>query len=354
MSEPKGTLARTAALLVPTLTGLVASAMLLVDYVRPAAVFCAEDDGGCAFVRGTKLASILGVPTPVFGVAAFLALGLLALQRGPRARAAHAAIAAVGALGAIFFLTVQAAMGHWCRYCVVVDASLCLVLVAALLRLKGAWDPSEQLWPRVAGAGGLAAALLVPLGIGFTMKPPPPVAAVAEAVPDAIQAEMARTTDGRITVVDFADFECPFCRMSHEAIAPVLESNRSRIRLVRKQVPLTRIHPHALDAARAACCGEALGKGDAMADALFRAPVEDLTTEGCEKIAVSLGLQADAFRACVIDPKTGAQIDADIATFRAARGHGLPTLWIDGQKLEGRQSAETLQEALAGAGARKG
>ena len=353
MSEPKGTLARTAALLVPTLTGLVASAMLLVDYVRPAAVFCTEEDGGCAFVRGTRLASILGVPTPVFGVAAFLALGLLALQRGSRVRAAHAAIAAIGALGAIFFLTLQAAMGHWCRYCVTVDVSLCLVLVVALFRLKGAWDPSEKVWPRVAGAGGIAAALLVPLGVGFAIKPPPPVA-VVEAVPDVIQAEMARTTDGRITIVDFADFECPFCRMSHEAIAPVLESNRSRVRLVRKQVPLTRIHPHALDAARAACCGEALGKGDAMADALFRAPVEELTPEGCEKIAVSLGLQADAFRACVSDPKTSAQIDADIATFRAARGHGLPTLWVDGQKLEGRQSAETVQEALTGAIARKG
>ena len=98
-----------------------------------------------------------------------------------------------------------------------------------------------------------------------------------------IRAEMARTRElgpvGAVTVVDFVDFECPFCRMTHAELEPILEAHRDRLRVVRRQVPL-HMHPHALDAARAACCGERLGSGDAMASALFSAPVDQLTRGG--------------------------------------------------------------------------
>src|SRR6202000_3010387 len=118
-----------------------------------------------------------------------------------------------------------------------------------------------------------------------------------------------QTPPGEITVVDFVDFECPFCRMTNAELAPVLASHRARVRLVRRQVPL-KSHSHALDAARAACCGEQMGKGEAMADALFSAPVESLTREGCEKGAQSVGLPVDSYRACVSGPKTDGRIDA--------------------------------------------
>src|SRR5262249_31983586 len=101
-------------------------------------------------------------------------------------------------------------------------------------------------------------------------------------------------------------------------------------------------------------CGEVLGKGDAMADALFSAPVEELTPEGCEKIALSLGIDADAYRKCVVDPKTDARIQADQDAFKAAQGHGLPTLWIDEAKIEGAQPGEELERVVRAAIARKG
>jgi predicted DsbA family dithiol-disulfide isomerase len=141
--------------------------------------------------------------------------------------------------------------------------------------------------------------------------------------------------------------------MTHAELAPIVAANASRVRVIRKQVPLTRIHPHALDAARAACCGELLGKGDAMADALFSAPVEDLTPEGCEKIALSLGLDIDAYRKCVSDPKTDERIRADEDAFRASGGRGLPTIWIDETKLEGAQDGPELERVVRAAIARK-
>jgi predicted DsbA family dithiol-disulfide isomerase len=109
------------------------------------------------------------------------------------------------------------------------------------------------------------------------------------------------------------------------------------------------LHEHALDAARAACCGDQLGKGDAMAEALFSAPVEELTPDGCAKLAVSLGLDENAFRSCTQDPATDARIQADSAEFRAAEGHGLPTLWVGQRKIEGAQPAEVFERAIRSA-----
>jgi predicted DsbA family dithiol-disulfide isomerase len=163
-------------------------------------------------------------------------------------------------------------------------------------------------------------------------------------LPDPI-AEAMQAAGGKVSIVDFADFECPFCRMTHAELSPVLERRKDKVHVVRKHVPL-RIHAHALDAARAGCCGENLGKGEEMANALFEAPPEELTPEGCEKLAAAHGLDVQKFRACIQDPATQARIDKDKETFRAVKGHGLPTLWVDGTKLEGAQSAEELAVSL--------
>jgi len=138
--------------------------------------------------------------------------------------------------------------------------------------------------------------------------------------------------------------------MTNVEFSPVLETYASRVRLVRKQVPLP-MHPHAIHAARAACCGEKLGKGDAMAEALFTA--EDLTPAGCDKVAQSLGLDLGAFEACIHDPSTDQQIQKESAEFRATLGRGLPTIWIDGEKFEGLQEGSVFEQAMTRAMANK-
>jgi protein-disulfide isomerase len=172
-------------------------------------------------------------------------------------------------------------------------------------------------------------------------------------VPDVIRDEMRKTPPGQLTVVDFVDFECPFCRLTQAELEPVLEAHKDRVRVVRRQVPL-HSHPHAHDAARAACCGAKLGKGNEMAAALFAADVEALTPGGCEKLAEQAGLNPDAFRACVVDPATDASIEADHAEFQAAGGYALPTIWIGRRQLVGARSreeiAKVVDEELAASG----
>jgi predicted DsbA family dithiol-disulfide isomerase len=97
-----------------------------------------------------------------------------------------------------------------------------------------------------------------------------------------------------------------------------------------------------------------LGRGDAMADALFSAPVSELTRDGCEKIAQSVGLEVGRYRACVDSPAPDARIEKDRAAFKEAGGFALPTIWIGNQQLVGAQSAATLATAIETALARAG
>ena len=326
------------AALVPVVAALVASSMLLVDYLRPIPVFCSDGEG-CEALKHTAFATPLGVPLPLLGVGGFVAIGVATLLNGKRARLAQLGLSGLAGLVGLGLLILQVRLGKLCPYCCVADTSgiVCAMIAVARWVLGAGATPLSPVI-RYAGFGALAVAPLVPFGCGLQ----------ASSVPQVIRDEIARTPPGDVTVVDFVDFECPFCRMTHAELEPLLEEHRGKIRLVRHQVPL-HMHPHAQDAARAACCGEQLGKGDAMADALFAAPVDELTPEGCEKIATDLGLPLASFRSCMTSPATDERIQADRRTFEAAGGYALPTLWIDARQLVGSQSRDALANAIEAA-----
>jgi uncharacterized membrane protein/predicted DsbA family dithiol-disulfide isomerase len=324
-------------------SGLAASAALLVDYLRPVPLFCAEGSG-CDAVKHTPFAAPFGVPLPAVGLAGFLAIGVVALLAGRRARIAQVALSAGAALAGALLLVIQVLLGHFCPYCSVADASGVAGLVAASWWLTRPVEVEAPRWLLLAGGAPMAVAVAVPLLLGLY---------VPVRIPPAIVAEMAGAPPGQLTVVDFVDFECPFCRMTQQELEPVLEAHKDRLHVVRRQVPL-RSHAHALDAARAACCAEQMGKGDAMAESLFSAAVDTLTPEGCERVAEHVGLAVDPYRACVTSPATDARIEADRAEFKAAGGYALPTIWIGKRQLVGARSkeeiAKVIEEELAASG----
>ena len=77
-------------------------------------------------------------------------------------------------------------------------------------------------------------------------------------------------------------------------------------------------------------------------------PVEDLTPEGCRKIASALGLDPAGYAACLADPKTTERIALDRQVFdrAASKGDGLPLLWIGERKIMGLREPGELQHAL--------
>lgn len=326
------------ALLAAILLGILASSMLLVDYLRPAPAFCGYD-GGCAALKSTPVAWAFGVPLPAVGLGGFLLLLALAMTPGALARRLLAGTAVLAGLGGLGLLAFQVHLGVFCKFCVMVDGATMVIAALSIHRLKGEWDGWHTSTPLSRASMGVVALVLAagPFVAGRF---------VPTGVPAPVAQEMAATPRGMVTLVDFIDFECPHCRMTHEALQPVLAGRESRVRVVRKHVPLAAIHHGAMEAARAACCGEAQGKSDAMANALVHCPAERLTREGCEDLARTIGLDVDRFRACVTDPATDARIKSDIQTFRECGGHGLPTLFVDAQKLEGSQSTRELEEVF--------
>lgn len=323
------------------LLGLAFSAMLLVDYVHTP-VFCSAASSGCDAVRRSHWARPFGVPLPVFGAVFFSFMLGAAAVGTPAARRALGAAGALSALAGVAFLAIQAfVIHHFCKLCLVVDASAVLGGVSAVLLARDTSAPSGRglRWPTV-GVG--AAALLAPILFGLSQTPPeaPPNQPVIEAMPDLIARAQV---PGKATIVEFVDYECPFCRRQQAALAPVLASYGDRVRLIRKNVPLS-FHEHARGAARAACCAEEQGRGERMAEALFQA--EDITQEGCERIAQELHLDLAAYRSCLASRRPDVVLERDQEDARAARVSGLPTLWIGREKFEGFTSPEALRASI--------
>jgi uncharacterized membrane protein/predicted DsbA family dithiol-disulfide isomerase len=313
------------------LFGLAVSAAMYVDYMRPISALC-ETGSGCDQVRASPFSHLLGVPVPVLGIAGFSVLVAVSLIRHPKARLATLIAALVGAAAAIVFLAIQAvSIRAFCKLCVIVDTSAIVAGAAALTGWRaGALIRSEPVWPWV---GAMALWAFLPFAWSRALPPP--------AVPPQIS---DLWKPGKINVVEFTDFECPYCRQLHPSLIEAMRSYEGLVHVTRLNVPLVS-HRNARGAARAYCCADQNGKGDAMAEALFSA--NDITPGGCETLAVSLGLELSAYRACVASAPIEQRIESDTRRFREAKLRGLPSLFIGGRLLVGLKPVDELREAFA-------
>jgi uncharacterized membrane protein/protein-disulfide isomerase len=305
---------------VASLIGLAASVASLYDYLGPAPAFCAET--GCATVRASAWAHPLGIPMPVLGILFFAVMLVLAFVERPRLRVA---LAATGAAWGVVLIALQAFVIHaWCKLCLIADPSAIMTGVAVIAGAR----TLKFTWPRVLAAVPAGAAVVLALRlVGISGHP-----AAAPIPPGTPGFVVAAQQPGVVTVVELVDFECPFCRALAPKLADALRATKIPVRVVRKMVPLP-MHPHAMPAALAWCCAAAQGKGDAMADALFNAPPEDLTPEGCEKIAASVGCDLDRYRRDL--PAMVGKVAADMLDARGGDVHSLPTVFVGTERLVG-------------------
>lgn len=165
------------------------------------------------------------------------------------------------------------------------------------------------------------------------------------ALPQAIQDELAQTPREQATVVFFTDFQCPFCRRTHAALAPLLAERRGRVRLVLRHVPLRR-HPDAHTAARAAVCVESLAPDRLLDYAHALTTSYDLSERAVAELAVQHGVDRERFDRCTRDPATDERIARDMRTFDAVEGDGVPLLFVGRTRLEGSQTRSSLEPAL--------
>jgi uncharacterized membrane protein/predicted DsbA family dithiol-disulfide isomerase len=320
--------------LVLALVGLGASIASLVDYFSPAPTFCSES--GCELVRTSAWARPLGIPLPIIGIVYFAAMSVLAFL--PRKRLRIALAAAGGAAG-IGLIAIQAfSIGAWCKLCLVADPA---AVVGAIAVLAGAGTLQPK-WQNLAATVPAVALVVLALGL-YSHRDQPAAIAASEPLPASVAKEQK---PGAVTIVEFVDFECPFCRALDQKLSAALAKTQKPIRVVRKMVPLPN-HTYAVPAAMAWCAADAQGKGDAMAKELFAAPPEELTPAGCEAIAQRLGCDVAKYRETFASAELRARIEQDMTDFRDAKLNGLPTVFIGPHKFQGSDhTTETLLAAI--------
>lgn len=316
---------------VAALAALFASAALFVDYDASTPAFCALDSG-CAKVRAASY-TVLPVAggVPLIGLAAFSGLFLLSFT--PAGRAGSPVLRSLatlgGAIGVVLIVLQATVIQAICPWCMVVDSCAVVAALAAWLA-----RPGEATWLPNGGWLAIGALVVGSPSVYSRVRPEPPVPA----------AVLAFYQPGKINVVEFADFQCPYCRRMHPTLSAVAARFPGKVNLVRMQAPREGAHPQARGASLAYLCARDQGKGEAMADALYTQ--QDLLTPAVRRTAIGLGVDPQKYDDCIADPRTGATVDEHSRILEATGLAAVPTTYIGGKKLLGARDDAVLHDAF--------
>ncbi len=147
-----------------------------------------------------------------------------------------------------------------------------------------------------------------------------------------------------IEMIEFSDFQCPFCLRADPTVRQVLSTYGDRIRFVYRHYPLPN-HPNARPAAEAAACAGEQGKFWPYHDRLFASPGK-LSDADLKQSAAELGLNAEQFNACVDTHKLRAQVDEDIKAGEEAGVNGTPAFFVNGRLISGAQPYELFKKTI--------
>jgi protein-disulfide isomerase len=144
-----------------------------------------------------------------------------------------------------------------------------------------------------------------------------------------------------VTIVEFSDFQCPFCSRVNPTLSKLLKTYKDQVRVVFKHSPLA-FHKDAPLASEAALAAGAQGKFWEMHDKLF-ANQRKLKRPDLERYGAQLGLDMKRFKADLDNRSFKAQVDADLAQARKIGVRGTPNFFINGRKLTGARPYEQFK-----------
>ncbi|MCP3982797.1 MAG: thioredoxin domain-containing protein [bacterium] len=151
--------------------------------------------------------------------------------------------------------------------------------------------------------------------------------------------------DAPVTIIEFSDYQCPFCRRAEPIIEQVLERYPNQVRFVFQHFPLDSIHPRARAASEAAMCAGDQDKFWPYHALLFGDDV-DLEIAGLEAAAEKAGLDLPSFRTCVEERHHQAEVERDVSSGRAAGVTGTPAFFVNGIGLKGAQPVEEFAKII--------
>ncbi len=201
---------------------------------------------------------------------------------------------------------------------------------------------------------GVAAGLAVFFGIRSSSasgtNPPPPAADVWAATPVfTIETDGHPSTgpaDAPVTIVEFTDYECPFCGQHARQVLPALLAPwGDTLRYVVRNFPNLVLHPRALQAAEAVECAHRQGRFWDYRALLHELPL-DLSTGRLASAAVQSAIDTTRFRACVEERATREVVALDLLAAWEAGVFGTPTFFVNGRRFGGERTLDQLNELV--------
>ena len=146
-----------------------------------------------------------------------------------------------------------------------------------------------------------------------------------------------------VTIIEFSDYQCPFCQKAEDVVDQVMKTYGDKIRLVYRDYPLP-FHPNARPASEAAACANAQGKFWEYHAKLFHG--DGLEPEKLKTYADQVGLDRKKFDDCLEKKPFKTEIDKDVKDGEKAGVNGTPAFFINGRMLSGAQPFEKFKEVI--------
>lgn len=343
----------------------------------------------CDKINTSTYGKLGGVPITVFAIptyAAFATLAWLATQGRSWSRSAlQLLVAGSGAAVAygLFLLYVMAAVEKtFCVFCLTMDAMGLLTFVVALFHLRKTAPAPSSFGPPLQRAAAVGA---VVFGLAFAghgvqksalidravtaIDAGAPAAPAAGTSPTGVARKISENLyevpvspddpsigpkDAKVTIVEFADFQCGYCKKLFYALTPLKQAYKDQVRFVFKNYPMNKAcnsnikndrHRYACAAAEAAQCAHRQGKFWEMHDILFKNQ-HKLENEDLRWYGEQVGLDMGAYDQCVRQDGALDRVKEDIAVGAALGIDGTPRTFVNGRMFKGAIATEVLEKII--------
>ncbi|MCC6277400.1 MAG: thioredoxin domain-containing protein [Oligoflexia bacterium] len=149
----------------------------------------------------------------------------------------------------------------------------------------------------------------------------------------------------KVTIVEFSDFQCPFCRRGRDRLNEIVSKYGDKVQIYFRHFPLESIHPHAFKASEASICAREQGKFWEYHDLLFDQQ-DKLEEKDLLAHAETLKLDTKAFGECLKSGKGAAEIRADMEEATKIGVNSTPTFFVNGFAVRGAQPLEAFSERI--------
>ena len=214
--------------------------------------------------------------------------------------------------------------------------------------------PQQRITPRLVAIVAALVVLLVAVVVVFAQRQAaPPPTPTAEVLPSTRNYPVGTTPEGypykgnpdaKVTVVEYSDYQCPFCRRAEPTVSQLLTEYGDKIRFVYRDYPL-QFHQRAMPASIAAHCGAEQGKYWQFHENLMKEQ-GDLSDDDLKKRATAIGLDGAKFAACFEAKKVQPAIDVAFKEGQSLGVTGTPSFFVNGRMIVGAKPIDEFKALI--------